>query len=832
MNKLKIAFIFIILLLMCAFYTISYANPEEQLKVSIRAGYDNTIRIFSECPVYIEIENTGEDFQGEIQIHVVTGYANKTNYVLPFEIPQGSKKEFFMSIPITTASRDLEIKIVQNNEVLLTKEHKFQKVISPKTTVVGVLSNEANRLRVLRNVNLLEKPVIDRNGFLMPKYPSVNPSTEGGKLPIEVVELNENNLPDNEGMLENFDFLILSNYDTSNLTQSQITAISNWVDKGNILIIGTGENARKVYSGLSEDLKPFKINGQKRIEMPEHFADFTERAILRQEMYISTGSVANGDIIIGDEDTPLAVNYKYGDGNIIILAFDVTTSPISYWPYVKDMWEGLLVYNRPVYYENTDNFTYGYSSYLSNIFDQDVFPFGLLCIIILVYIFLVGPVLYWILKYKDKRDYSWIVIPITAFLFVGIIYLGGYKTRFKASVISNYSIIRLDSESEKMNINSFFTIYNNNKRGTLKVECPSEYNFEFFTNSYYDDIYHGPNEDFYVTSKILFGEPNKYEEYGVSLWDSVRANTDFIREYNEKILLEDIEIKDEKLFGTVINNTSFSLEDSYIILDNLYISIGDIEPKSRKDFAIPLFGSEVNSNFEYFLNELFEKDVFHYWVDSDEERQRRRRREAHYIAYYNFIQMANKKRDLKGRQIIFVALNYDDIDYDLIVNGKKPDIYNINVIYTDKIIPYEKGEKIHLPKGTIKPVLENQQAFYKQDNMTYYFHNDIEAMFTFYILKGITVEEFKIDWTEPDYRDIYNRDGSESKLTNYDIYIKNNATGDWEKIDEIFKASAKAEDYINKNREINIKANITFDENLRRDAVLMMPQIEIKGVAN
>src|SRR5690606_7814204 len=134
-------------------------NPEEQLKVSIRAGYDNTIRIFSECPVYIEIENTGEDFQGEIQIHVVTGYVNKTNYVLPFEIPQGSKKEFFMSIPITTASRDLEIKIVQNNEVLLTKEHKFQKVISPKTTVVGVLSNEANRLRVLRNVNLLEKPV-------------------------------------------------------------------------------------------------------------------------------------------------------------------------------------------------------------------------------------------------------------------------------------------------------------------------------------------------------------------------------------------------------------------------------------------------------------------------------------------------------------------------------------------------------------------------------------------------------------------------------------------------------------------------------------------------
>ena len=39
-----------------------HANPEERFEVSVKAGYDDTIRIYSKCPIYIEIENKEKTF--------------------------------------------------------------------------------------------------------------------------------------------------------------------------------------------------------------------------------------------------------------------------------------------------------------------------------------------------------------------------------------------------------------------------------------------------------------------------------------------------------------------------------------------------------------------------------------------------------------------------------------------------------------------------------------------------------------------------------------------------------------------------------------------------
>ena len=113
----------------------------------------------------------------------------------------------------------------------------------------------------------------------MPKVPPKGTAFDGVKRSTEIIELDENNLPENEGLLKTVDFIIISDYDTSVLTEAQKTAVSDWVSQGNILVIGTGENARKVYSGLDESLKPFKINGQKRIQMPEDFANLHRRTV-------------------------------------------------------------------------------------------------------------------------------------------------------------------------------------------------------------------------------------------------------------------------------------------------------------------------------------------------------------------------------------------------------------------------------------------------------------------------------------------------------------------------------------------------------------------------
>lgn len=830
MNKLKVIVISGILLLICVFCTVSYANPEERIKMSVRAGYNDTIRIYSDCPVYIEMENSGKDFQGEIQVHSEAGYEKKMIYALPFEIPEGSKKEFLMNVPVNTASKDLEIKIVQNGKELFIKKHSLKKIISPEMPVVGTLTNEGKGFGGLHSARVSEKMLLERENFFVPQVSLKKTSVfSESKAAVEVIELNENNLPENEDLLDTFDFIIISDYDTSLLTESQKTAISNWVNKGNILVIGTGENARKVYSGLHESLTPFKISGQKTLEKSQYPDNFYEKTPPEEDMYISTGKAGDGDIVLGDDKTPLALNYKYGNGNIIVLSFDPTSRPISNWNYNTEMWEKILEYNIVKDYGNTVGYRYSHYSYLNNMSEEDAFHFGFLCVIILLYILLVGPVLYWILKYKDKRDYSWVVIPILSFLFVGIIYAGGYSTRFKASVVNNYSVIKLDADSEKININSFLAIYNN-KRGTLKIESPTKYNLNLHLNNYYNyDIFNpqsGSIQNYDVISKISFGEPKTYEVYNMALWDFVEAKAGMYKEYKEKITFESIEVKDGKISGTINNNTSLALEDCYLILEGLYVFIGDMGPKSEKNLNIDLYDKSVQSNFDRFMG-----DIYYASYNSDEYKKKERSREAHFIAHNNFIQEINGGDNLRGKQIIFAALNYDDVGYELMINGTAPKMYNINVIYTVENIMYEKGENVIIPKGVIKPVLDNPENFTVENYMTYVFFNDTEARLTFNIQRDIIVKEFEIDWSNVNYEYYYSDEEIDDMLNSYKLYIRNNVTDEWEEIDKLFKVSADVERYINGFNQIKVKADIKFDDYRYGSEVLIMPEIEVRGVA-
>lgn len=828
MIKLKITIALSIALLIFGFSVTLYANPEDELKVSIKAGYNDTIRIYSECPFYIEIENGGKNFRGEIQIHRVQSYGKKINYSLPFEIPQGSKKEFMMNIPINNAIKDVDVKIMINDKEAFSKKYQFKDIILPETSVVGLLTNEPEGVRGLYNASLLERRVLEQSKNFPKRASQGTYEITDTKRTAKVIELNENNLPENKELLETFDFIIISDYDTSLLSDFQKAAISNWVDKGNLLVIAAGENVDKVYSGLDESLKPFKIHGQKRIEMPESFADFTERNILEEQMYVSTGAVGNGDVIIGDENNPLAINYIYGNGNIIILSFDPTTRPISKWNYSKDMWERLLEYNRQASVNYYTEFNYD----TSDLGELDYSPLIFLYATVLIYILAVGPILYWILKRKDKRDYSWIIIPSLAFLFVGIIYFGGYKTRYKSAIMNNFSIIELDFENKKINVNSFGRVYNN-KKGNLKIECPTSYNLAFHSNNYYDSMYNESDSNIAVTSKISFEEPKIYEIYNMYLWESINTTFSMSKQYDGKIVLQDVQIDENKVSGIIKNNTSFLLEDCYIVLDGIYISVGNINPKGEKHLKINLLGDDTKNNFDLFMDVVFPKTAYsstYAIYDTAEGREQLRKRKAHEFAHGNIVEPINIQNISNENQTVFVALNYEDFGHKFKVNKRTPETINTNVIYTVKTSTYEKGKNITFKKGHIKPILDNPEDFSIEKYMEYVFFTDIEAKLTFNIHKNFEIEKFEIDWSKVKVRDFYILANAENKMDNYILYIKNNTTNEWEEIGKVFKVDTNVKDYVDRSNKIRLKADITFTEQNFGHDYLVIPELEVSGV--
>ncbi|NLD49851.1 MAG: hypothetical protein GX660_22130, partial [Clostridiaceae bacterium] len=71
----------------------TYSKPEDDLVVSVKAGFDDVVRVRSYTPFYVNVLNKGNDFTGEAQLLVLTEYGTKMIYAVPFSVPKGSSKE-------------------------------------------------------------------------------------------------------------------------------------------------------------------------------------------------------------------------------------------------------------------------------------------------------------------------------------------------------------------------------------------------------------------------------------------------------------------------------------------------------------------------------------------------------------------------------------------------------------------------------------------------------------------------------------------------------------------------------------------------------------------
>jgi len=223
--------------------------------------------IVRKLPVFITLTNTGDDVSGEVQVLVDVNPESRSAYAMPVSLAKGYDKEIVMYAPVNTASRKVDVRFVQNGKVIETANYGFKKLIQPNYPVIGVLSDDPNALRELNGMKLPEGLNFGVAGAISVKERVMMAADEKSAvadIPVEIINVGKNSLPDEVKNLEGFDIIAVSNFDTSQLTEKQNEALENWVAEGNMLFIGTGPNARKVYTGLKSSITLFELQGTKK----------------------------------------------------------------------------------------------------------------------------------------------------------------------------------------------------------------------------------------------------------------------------------------------------------------------------------------------------------------------------------------------------------------------------------------------------------------------------------------------------------------------------------------------------------------------------------------
>lgn len=228
-NVKKLVGIGLLIFIILSSWGISYGSGETRITGII--GFGGKVKLKSVNPLKITVStgNSGID-EGIIRIET-----ENRKYYEPVKIDDNSEKVYYFSIPIPDSEGKIKVTLENKGKKINSVEIPFEP-ISEKTTVLGILSDEPERLNYLSQLKLNFIPMED----------------------IEIVDLTKY-LSLNEEELENLDMVFIENYNSEQLPEEFGQNLIQWVKRGHNIFIGNKTYKYKTLTGIFKNLNQEEV---------------------------------------------------------------------------------------------------------------------------------------------------------------------------------------------------------------------------------------------------------------------------------------------------------------------------------------------------------------------------------------------------------------------------------------------------------------------------------------------------------------------------------------------------------------------------------------------
>lgn len=385
------------------------AAQNADVTLTVRPAFQGFARSSTWLPVVIEVANNGVDRTAEI----VAGTPNGPFHSAIIDLPGGSRKGLTLYIHIQGAPRQLGVRVLVNDEEIATASARLQPV--SEGLLVGVVGERGVRL----------------------------PAQLADGIKVTSVPLTLADIPAEGLGLSPFDALILTDVAAAELAPAQRSALQAWVLRGGTLIVNGDAGSSRILASLPAELVPVTLGNllPPISDPPLTPMALTPRNDAQHRVYSLTLPLLNSP-------TPLAFGQWYGDGAVIVLAFDLATPELINWPGWRELWQTLLP--PPAFIPSGMALgakLYGafveenLASALTSLPALDLPSINLLALLLGCYLIVVGPVTYLVLRRLDRLALGWVVVPAMTVIFAAIAYGAGFSLRGGDVIVSQISLI-------------------------------------------------------------------------------------------------------------------------------------------------------------------------------------------------------------------------------------------------------------------------------------------------------------------------------------------------------------------------------------------------------
>jgi hypothetical protein len=414
------------------------AQDQPPVSLEIQAGYDDdgSYRVGHWFPVTIVAANDGPDVSGALEWRFPGEEGATFRYAL--DLPRGARKRITLPVVTSETHGSAALSLVAGGAQLLRQPVRLDPIGASEVTV-GVLSSDPTLLNSLRAV--------------------VQPD---GRT-TAVTHLDPARLPDSAALLAGLDTLFVHDVATADLSDAQREALALWTRLGGDLIVGGGPGAERTAPGLAA-LLPVEV-GQLRSGIPAgSLAGLAQTGANAGEPPALTAS----DVTLREGATSLdgaglLAARDEGAGRVIFAAFDLTA--LRAWAGEADLWGAIIRAESKM--QMGQSFRLRSENILRESLQIEALRLpstAVLLLLMLVYIVVIGPVNFLLLRRAGRVELAWVTTPLLVVAFLGAAYGASFALRGTSPQISQLTIVQGFEGAERGQSTAFLGVYSPQRR--------------------------------------------------------------------------------------------------------------------------------------------------------------------------------------------------------------------------------------------------------------------------------------------------------------------------------------------------------------------------------
>lgn len=742
----KLLYIIILIIIVICFSKFSLGKKasasmaDEEFIVEIEYGYDSHAKFGRYMPITAKIKSD-EDFSGWLEASIPQMEESKL-YRKEVSTKAREIEEVSMLIPLTGGYATIDIKLVDDEgDIIDESRNQIQLGNYEKIIFAGILSSDMPALSYLDNIEIKTFPLNEKtfpSDYLYLDNLDVLIINDFDTSLLDEKQINAINqwvirggtlaIGSGKGALKTVEPIAdefgigttaAKNFDQSKLKLSSVS-MDSYIDEEGIealiyRMLRFEEERKLIREGITEENKHLLAEKSPTIPMSNiNEEDWPSKNTEKYKSPTITKDFANLYFVEKDFEEDLYYQRKeLGKGNILLFNIDLATinndgEQATYEDILTATILGNLSESKQVqiYEDMEKNMSYLPVIDSMSYTDTENIPrVGKYVIILMIYIIVIGPTIYLVLKKKDKFGLIWIVIPVTAVVFTFVIYLAGSNTRVEKPFVG-YLEMRTFKEDNTVEDELYFS---------LTAPYNDKYTLKLSPRYKITELISRRNEFSSYGLRRLKANPKKYQasiNYAsnntmIEINNNPAFNPVYFQyrdEYIGKNPIEaDIHYTGDKIEGSITNTSSNTLFNTMYIGDAIVFNIGSIGAGQTVDVSdldimfIPdtfdvyygeVIDSIISGNPGFIENKSVNDEQWQFNHDTVDKNRKRD------ILYY----LLGSHFAYSSDESCIIGFADDANPNSLITEiSKELDVYGTKTILSKVDVDYSQGDKVFVP---------------------------------------------------------------------------------------------------------------------------------------